>query len=456
MLDLAKLVDMREGTQRSEIFSNASIYELELERIFARCWLFLTHEGQIPKAGDYVRTMMGEDEVIVVRQRDGTIKAFINACRHRNAQLCTAEAGNARNFICNYHGWGYSIDGKLNHIPLEKELYKGRLDKCTLGLREVPLVEEFHGFVYGCFDPLAPSLLEYLGEMAWYLEAWMEASGGVELVGPPSRSFLKCNWKIPSENFCADAYHVGWTHGAALKALGAKPHRVGNKQLPADGAGIQVTTRHGHGLGIVFDPGSATLGPVAAEIEAWQARKRAQVVERLGEKRARFYGYHINSTIFPNNSYLWGTNTFKVWNPRGPDGVEVLTWTIVEKDMPNEMKEKIATAMNRLFGTAGMLEADDADNMESISLLNRGYMTRQGHSNSQMAMGEEREDSEMPGVVSDCALGELGYRGFYRFYQELLDARDWNAVKGGDLYWKSALLQHSLTEKKSPTDRAKV
>lgn len=436
------LVKVSEGLQRGEIYSSDEIYKLEMERIFARSWLFLTHESQIPNTGDYVRTTMGEDEVIVVRQRDGSIKAFINACRHRGSQLCTAEAGCARNFVCNYHGWAYGLDGKLLVVPLEKEIYRSSLDKEQHGLREVCKVENFHGFVYGCFDPEAPTLREYLGDMAWYLEIWMEATGGIELVGPPARSFLKCNWKIPSENFVGDAYHVGWTHGAALQALGAKKERIGNAQLFAEGSGYQATTRFGHGLGSAFDPSAGLLGEVGKEMMAWQAQRSEQIEQRIGKLKARLYRYHMNGTIFPNCSFLWGTNTFKLWAPRGPDGVEVHTWAIVEKNMPQELKDKVVAATNRLFGTAGMLEADDADNMESITQVNRGFITRQGYLNSQMGLGSEREDPEMPGLVSDCGIGETGYRGFYRFYQEIMDASDWSEIRQGDASWKEQLLGH--------------
>ncbi|MBB3862887.1 phenylpropionate dioxygenase-like ring-hydroxylating dioxygenase large terminal subunit [Novosphingobium hassiacum] len=453
MTDICDLIDKDGGTQKSAIFHDQGIYDLEMERIFARSWLFLTHEGQIPNIGDYVRTMMGEDEVIVVRQRDGSVKAFLNACRHRGAQVCAAEAGNANIFVCPYHGWGYGIDGSLRAVPLEKELYKGRLDKSTHGLRVVPLVESYHGFVYGCFDSTAPSLKEYLGEMGWYLDVWMDAAGGAELIGPPSRSILNCNWKVPSENFVGDTYHVGWTHGAALKALGAKPHRLGNRSLPDGDTGLQITTRHGHGLCVGFDGGPGMLGAVAPDILAWQAQNRERIERKLGSLRTRFYGCHINSTIFPNNSFLWGTNTFKLWQPRGPGSIEVLTWTIVEKEMPEDMKSRIATSMNRLFGSAGMLEADDSDNMESITQLSRGFVTRQGRVISQMSKGDDRQVPGMPGVVGDCAMGETAYRGFYRFYREMLLAGSWDEIRAGDSVWSDELL--SLTLQSQSVERRK-
>ena len=287
-MNLDKLIDIENATQSRSIFYDEGIYNLEMEKVFGRCWLFLTHENQIPRPGDYVKTTMGEDEVIVVRQRDNSIKAFLNACRHRGAQVCSAEVGSARNFSCNFHGWTYGIDGALILVPLEKELYKNKLDKCKLGLREVAKVENYHGFIFGNFDAQAPSFRDYLGDMAWYVDSWMDIAGGVELIGPPSRSFLKCNWKTPSENFCGDIYHVGWTHGAALKALGAKESRIGNKGLPADGNGMQITTQCGHGMGVVFDPGPMILGgDIATDYVAWQNSIRSQVEEAPMPGRAR-------------------------------------------------------------------------------------------------------------------------------------------------------------------------
>lgn len=444
------LVDVENGLQSKRIFWDREVYEQELERIFARCWLFLAHESAIPQYGDFVAALMGEDEVIVTRQRDGTIKAFINSCRHRGARVCAAEAGNARSFVCTYHGWAYGVDGKLEAVPFEKELYRCRLDKSKNGLHEVPRIESYHGFIYGCFDPGAPGLQDYLGEMKWYLDVWMDATGGVELIGPPSRSVLNCNWKTPSENFCGDAYHVGWTHAAALKSLpGPLSILAGNVALPPEGAGLQVTTRHGHGVGILYDVAPALHGDAIPEIMAWQAKKRPQIEKALGATRGRLYGSHLNSTIFPNNSYLWGTNTFKLWAPRGPHQIEAFTWAIVEKDMPEELKQTIARGMHRTFGTAGTLESDDSDNMETMTQLNRGHVTRKGSMNSQMGLGNDREDPEFPGVIGDSAIGETSYRGFYRFYQELLTAKSWSDVRANDVRWKQPLFGTSGSAGKS-------
>lgn len=436
------LVDIDSGRQSARIYRDPEVFELEQARIFGRCWLFLTHECLIPNYGDFVTAKMGMDEVLVVRQKNGSIRAFLNICRHRGALVCAAEAGNARGFVCNYHGWSYGPDGALKAVPFEKELYKGRLDKSCHGLREVAKIESYHGFVYGCFDPDAPSLEEYLGEFRWYIDIFMEATGGAELVGPAARSIVHCNWKAPSENFVGDAYHVGWTHAAALKAGGGMlAPMAGNAGLPPEGAGVQATTRHGHGVGILYDvhPGSHDIELAEALLE-WQAAKRPALEDKVGPTRARYYGSHINSTIFPNNSFLWGSNLWKVWHPRGIDTTEVFTWAIVETDMPEDLKRRLAASMHRTFGTAGYWEADDNDNMETQTRCAKGYQGRQLWVNAQMGIGGDRDDPDHPGVIGESAIGETSYRGFYRFYDEAMAAAGWQDIAAEGDEWKRQLI----------------
>ena len=85
--EIKNLVDQEIGLIDPRIYSDQDLYEIELERVFARSWLLLGHEGHIPKAGDYITTYMAEDPVIVVRQKDGSIKVFLNQCRHRGMRI---------------------------------------------------------------------------------------------------------------------------------------------------------------------------------------------------------------------------------------------------------------------------------------------------------------------------------------------------------------------------------
>ena len=143
-----------------------------------------------------------------------------------------------------------------------------------------------------------------------------------------------------------------------------------------------------------------------------------------------------------NGSKMWITNATVadaavVW-AKTEEGVKGF---IVEKDMPQDLKQRIADSMHRTFGVAGYWEADDNDNMESESQLARGYMTRQGFLNAQMGIGGDREDPELPGIVGESAIGETSYRGYYRFYQETMNAPAWADMKKSDGTWKRELTE---------------
>lgn len=436
MVDPKQLVDLENGIQSKRVFWDQDIYEQELERVFARCWLFLTHENAIPEPGDFMTTYMGEDSVIVVRQRDGSIRAFVNSCTHRGNKVCHADSGNAKAFTCNYHGWSFGTDGSLAGVPLEQQSYYGEIDRSQWGLREVALVDSYHGFVFGCFDAEAPPLKEYLGEMGWYMDAWMTGTGGAELLGPPMKSILRCNWKVPSENFIGDGYHVGWTHAAALQTMGGPlAGLAGNADIPMDDVGMQITSRHGHGFGAIWEMAATLHTKSAAAYQEWIEAKTPQVAETLDDWRARFYRAHWNSGIFPNCSFLYGTNIFKVWHPRGPHEIEVWSWSIAEKNMPVELKRSLQQQAIMTFGTAGTLESDDGENMETCTHSNRGYMTRQGRMNAAMGIGHEGPHPELPGVIGKNFIGETSYRGFYRFWREIMSAESWQDVRANDGQW---------------------
>ena len=334
---LDRICDMEAGRMAGKVFWDGAIYEQELEKIFARCWLFVAHESQIPKAGDYVATTMGEDEVLVVRQRDQSIKVLINACPHRGNKVCFAEAGNARGFICNYHGWAFGTDGALRGMHESSVYEQSDFNKSQQGLREAR-VASYKGLVFATFAEDAPSLEEYLGPMAWYLDVILDNDeGGTEFVGGCIRSTIECNWKIAAENFVGDILHAGWTHDSAAQAmLGGSVTKV------SDFPESWQVNWNGHGYEFTRDlvGNAAVLGE--SGVNKYLHLHRPKAEERLGEFRSKMMGAVSSFTVFPNFSFLPGQNTVRVWQPRGPNKIELYTWVIVNKNAPQDVEGHVA------------------------------------------------------------------------------------------------------------------
>jgi len=430
-----RLLDLAAGLVSRRIFSDEAIYQRELERVFARCWLFLAHDAMIPAPGDYVGTFMGEDPVIVCRGTDGQVRALLNTCRHRGNRVCLFPRGNAKAFTCAYHGWTYDTAGRLTGVPFHGEAYYGRLPREDWGLIEVPRVEQFGGLWFGCWDPAAPSLAAYLDGMAWYLDKFLlplEAMGGLEVL--ESRYQANGNWKIAAENFAGDHYHTPTTHGSSFK-LGLADNYTQLEPAQLEHGPFEIALAHGHGLGGVYTGDkpyrddlavAERLGPEAvAYLQEWYGRLQ----ERLRDTPAKPYSAsHWN--IFPNLGLVWRSplRAFNLFHlqPKGPTRLEVWQWALMPKAAPAVVKE-LAWAQNGRGGhfASGFFAQDDAENFDRVTEGSRTLMARQVPFNYAMGLeyeghwpGQEQWDTRgLPGLVGP-RFSEHNQRNFYRYWAE--------------------------------------
>src|SRR5579863_10336470 len=133
MPSASQIIDLQRGTISREIFVSPEFHRAELEKLFTRAWLFVGHESQIPKAGDFFVSCMGEESVILCRDRVGAVHVFLNSCRHRGMKVCRYDEGNTAVFTCPYHGWSYGTDGRLAGVPYFREAYHSSLDRAQWG-----------------------------------------------------------------------------------------------------------------------------------------------------------------------------------------------------------------------------------------------------------------------------------------------------------------------------------
>lgn len=412
------IFDSDAGTIGASAYVDPDIYRLEMDTVFRRCWLFLAHETQIRNPGDFLATYMGEDPVVVVRQKDGGVKAFLNQCRHRGMRLCRSDAGKAKNFTCVYHGWVYDLGGELVGVPLEEPAY-GKVDRAAWGARPVPRIARYKGLIFGCWDEDAPEFTDYLGDAAFYLDILLDRSpAGTEAIGGIHKWVIPCNWKFAAEQFASDSYHALVAHLSAT----AVTMPDGGYSSDWGGEGHQFSSDRGHGTGFFLDGGrremlEAFVGPVVARYAMEEGMRSA--VERLGVTRGqRMHAQHM--TVFPNFSFLPSVNTVRVWHPKGPNEIEVWAWSLVEADASDEVKEAYRVGGLRSFSASGIFEQEDGENWVEIQRVLQGPVARDTTFHVGMGLGRSSPGhAEFPGELG-WVFSEVAARGFYTQWQRLL------------------------------------
>ena len=419
----SQYVDTEEGWIDRRIFWDRDIYDAELENVFARSWLYVGHESQIAKPGDFLTTYMGEDSVILSRKKDGGIAVFINSCPHRGNRVCFADAGNTRQFICNYHGWSFGNGGELLGMH-EEYIYKEcskNFDKEKLSLPPAR-VDTYKGLIFATFDPDAPDLLDYMGDFAWYLDMLVDNDeGGTEVIGGAVRNVLNCNWKFPAENFHGDAYHVGWNHLAGSMAFGGQGFK-------ADQTKSFQMNSNGHGWETAVGGGAMITAHNSGPVLEYALANIPKIEQRLGKERAEIYGSISSVTMFPNFSFLPGLNTIRVWRPKGPTKTEIWAWVLVNKNAPDEVKRDMRKGVMRTFSPSGMLEMDDGENWENATLSNKGAVTRRQKLHYGMNLNAPPGPDYLPGNVHMGQIGDNNQLAMYQRWADLMDAPSWADV----------------------------
>ena len=443
--DFDQLVQIDRGEIDRRIYSDEEIFELEIRNIFGRAWVFLCHATQIPQTGDFFESVIGRDNVLVVRQKDGSIKGLLNTCIHRGNAVCRAEEGNAKSFLCTYHGWSYGIDGKLTGVPGYRDFYGPEFDKSKAGLGEVAQVSSYKGFVFGTLDATAPPLEEYLGATGRLGLDLTAERGDMEAVPGVQKFIVDCNWKFALDNLF-DWYHPQVTHISALAsgALGGSPPPSAGPLTEGslDMSGVQMESGADLGLpvgnisGRSFDQvvivgefGHGIGGPTAGSTgnpefnRAW--REDPRVREVLGPVGVRVAGH---PSIFPTTWLTTGAQ-ISLRIPRGPNKTEIWWFTLVDKNVSPEVRRTVVSRANRIFGPSGVLEQDDGENWSQSTLQTHGLASKKLPNLLNMGLGRGQIIKEHGLARIDTTTNEHAQLWTYHSWAQWLKGTSWDELR---------------------------
>lgn len=401
--------------------TSPEILEEERKRIFDRCWLYVGHETEVEKAGEFRRRNVAGRPLILIRGNDAKVRVLYNTCSHRGATLCNEDAGQANAFTCIYHAWRFNNKGELVGVPDEKGYGEG-FDKAALSLRAPPRVEQYRGLYFVNFDADAESLESYLASVRELIDLSLDSAevlGGWRIVRGAARYSLKANWKILVEN-SYDGYHLPSVHQTYMDYLMWRQRNAGVENPSPTGSDARDATsltrtrsfaaRNGHGGMLHRAQGRAIANPSplwSEDTTKEVLRVKAELLKRFGEARGRQMtevSRHIG--IFPNLIFQDTQTGFRfrqIW-PVRPDLIDVLQWDLVPR---NEREDVLAARMEyslAFLGPGGLATPDDAEALESCQ---RGFAAREVEW-SDISRGMKREPQ-----MND----ELQMRSFWRQWQ---------------------------------------
>ena len=395
------------------VFTDADIYRIENQRIFrGPVWNYLCHEIELPKAGDFVTTWVGETHVIVARNGAGLVHAFENSCAHRGAKLTSAVRGNAAHLTCPYHLWTYTLEGDLQGVTFQRGVGgKGGMpacfDKKDHGLNKLR-VAIYGGLVFGSFSDATPAHEEFLGPHSMAQIDRLLVQRKPKVLGY-LRQRIPGNWKLYNENV-RDPYHGSLLHQFQVSFGLQQPTMRGGIKLDAD---LKNTWNHS----IVTEQDAASQKIVA---EAYAGTGKFNPDLKMADPALTKVPLDLNDnykttilSMFPTLIVAQVDNTYAIRHlrPKGPDLVELhITYLGFESDTPQQTHDKLLTV--NFIGPAGYISLEDG---EALRLVQQGIRHRRPGGHEVLEMG-----GVGPIVDTDYLSQEISIRGFWSFYHHIM------------------------------------
>jgi benzoate/toluate 1,2-dioxygenase alpha subunit len=415
---------VRDDRVHRSIYTDPQIFELEMEKIFSRVWIYVGHESQIPNPGDFYCTWVARQPVVMTRDLDGKVHVLFNRCGHRGARVLNEECGNARVFTCMYHGWSFRPNGELSGVPMRRDFQEATLKDPQSGMARLPRMGNYRGFVFASLSPDVLPLLEYLGEARRGIDELVDRSpeGEIEFWAGCHRYEYNGNWKLQFENM-ADMYHPPACHASTVgpdgRQFSRRPgNRGGSAPFFADNGEPIVAQTGVRG----FSNGHSSEASLFREEQAggiWDDY-RALMVKRYGEERTAdiLKNRRHSMALFPSVDILIAQTSVRVIRPISVDKTEVQVYPVRLKGAPPEISIDIVRFVNITHAAASLIQSDD---LEAFERGQQG-LTTSGTDWVLVARGFGQEIDEGNGVLFGDRSSEVGQRAQHYAWRDLMSA----------------------------------
>lgn len=393
-----------EGTARVpyQVFFDPDIYAQEQATLFrGPTWNYVALEAEVPKPGDFKSTFIGDTPIVVTRDKEGGLQAFVNRCAHRGALVCRELSGNRPTHTCIYHQWSYDLKGNLIGVPFKKGIrgvggYGPDFELSQHTLQKLR-VAAYRGLVFATFSPEVESLEDYLSPvMCEWLDRLFDRP--VQVLGY-TRQWVNANWKLYFENV-KDPYHASLLHMF---------HATFGLYRSSQAGGVILDSRSRHDVLHAEPRAQEDMSAYESGLHSYQEGYKLADPSVL-KGRPEFEGLFIQ-TIFPCLIVQQISNTLAVRQllPKGPDRFELIFTYFGYEDDGQEMRE-IRLKQANLVGPAGLISMEDGYAAELV----QQSVTGDRSAASFVEMGGTDVASE------ESLITETAIRGFWGYYRDAM------------------------------------
>ena len=340
---------------RAKAYTDSDLYKQELALVFDKSWLYAAHESELPNNGDFLTRNVGGREILIVRGKDGVIRTFLNACRHKGAPVCRERKGNTSKFQCIYHAWTYSNQGALIGVPL-KEAYGPNFKTSDSNLFDIRM-DDYRGLLFICYDKSAVSLREFLGPAVDPLDLFLDQHGRMTILPGSHQYRMSANWKMLVEN-SMDAYHALSVHNRFFydympNVLGSQMNREELFNAKAEYSGVR-DLGNGHS---VFEVRKFTKNIDTNKRATWESQYGVERTKRLLD-------YSRNVFLYPNTLISEQFPMIRTHFPLSADVTESTAWSLVPAEEDLKLREGRIRQFLSFLGPGGFGTPDDIEIME--------------------------------------------------------------------------------------------